>query len=205
MARTGRPRTFDRDVAITQAMHLFWQHGYEGASLDRLRLAMGGISSASFYAAFGSKELLFREALDRYLDRHGGVVAALRDRSLPPRDRLERALLASVEVQTEASHPAGCMIALSATIVSEAGATLQALTTAHRNETRAALADCIADGVSGGALGAATPTTTLVALFDAILLGASIQARDGVPAASIRAAVRAAMASWDAFGAAPKG
>ena len=24
MAQMGRPRTFDRDAAITQAMHLFW-------------------------------------------------------------------------------------------------------------------------------------------------------------------------------------
>lgn len=198
MARTGRPRAFDRDTAVTNAMHLFWQHGYEGASLDGLRLAMGGISSASFYAAFGSKELLFRETLQRYLDRHGGVVAALRNTNLPARERLEDALLGSVDVQTETTHPSGCMITLSATIVSEAGANLQALTTAYRGETRAALTDCITDGVSSGALSPAADVAALVSLFDALLLGISIQTRDGVSAASIRASVRLAMASWDA-------
>lgn len=198
MARTGRPRAFDRDSAVTNAMHLFWQHGYEGASLDRLRLAMGGISSASFYAAFGSKELLFRETLQRYLDKHGGVVAALRNTGLPARERLEGALLGSVDVQTETTHPSGCMITLSATIVSQAGATLQALTAAYRDETRVALSDCIADGISSGALSPKADIAALVSLFDALLLGISIQARDGVAVASIRAAVQLAMASWDA-------
>ncbi|WP_202048830.1 TetR/AcrR family transcriptional regulator [Neorhizobium sp. AL 9.2.2] len=179
-------------------MLLFWQHGYEGASTDRLRIAMGGISSASFYAAFGSKERLFRESLQRYMDMHGGVVVALRDTSLPPRERLEQALLASVTVQTETSHPSGCMLTLSATILSEAGATLQALTGGHRDETRRAIADCIADGVSSGALSVVTDVSSLVSLYDAILLGVSIQARDGVSVASIRGAVRSAMASWDA-------
>lgn len=198
MARTGRPRRFDRDDAVTRAMHLFWQHGYEGASTDRLRLAMGGISSASFYAAFGSKELLFRESLQRYLEQHGGVVAALRDISFPARDRLKQALLASVTVQTETSHPSGCMVTLSATVLSEAGVTLQALTAGYREETRRAIADCISDGVSSGALSAATDVSALASLYDAILLGVSIQARDGVSVASIRGAVMSAMASWDA-------
>ena len=58
-------------------MHLFWEHGYEGASLLTLREAMGDISSASFYAAFGSKEALYRETLARYLAVHGGIVGAL--------------------------------------------------------------------------------------------------------------------------------
>ncbi len=61
----GRPRSFDRDDAIETAMHLFWRHGYEGASLAMLTEAIG-IAAPSLYAAFGSKAGLYREALDRY-------------------------------------------------------------------------------------------------------------------------------------------
>jgi AcrR family transcriptional regulator len=55
MATRGRPRTFDRDDALRRAMTVFWARGYEGATLDELKEAMGGITSPSFYAAFGSK------------------------------------------------------------------------------------------------------------------------------------------------------
>ena len=49
MAQMGRPRTFDRDAAITQAMHLFWEHGYDSTSLSQLKANMGsGISAPSF-------------------------------------------------------------------------------------------------------------------------------------------------------------
>ncbi len=47
-------------------MELFWALGYEGTTLTDLQQAMGGISAPSFYAAFGSKEQLFREAVEFY-------------------------------------------------------------------------------------------------------------------------------------------
>jgi len=51
---------------LRQAMQVFWARGYEGATLNELQEAMGGIGPTSFYAAFGSKEELFREAVELY-------------------------------------------------------------------------------------------------------------------------------------------
>lgn len=203
MARAGRPRGFDRDAAIGSAMLLFWERGYDRASLDELRHAIGGdkaISSASFYAAFGSKEALYRAALARYLDLHGGMVGMLRDAGQAPRARLERALRASIAVQGDASHPLGCMLTLSAPICPEAGEGVQPLAAAGRGVTRAALRDCLMAGVEAGALRPDADLEGLVALFDGFLLGVSIQVCDGVPQAAIEAAVNCAMAAWDAYG-----
>ena len=61
----GRPTNFDRSVALQQAMKLFWERGYEGASFDELTAAMG-ISASSFYNSFGSKERLYQEATEAY-------------------------------------------------------------------------------------------------------------------------------------------
>jgi AcrR family transcriptional regulator len=63
----GRPREFDTDEALDKAMMVFWQQGFEGASLSDLTEAMG-ISRPSLYAAFGNKEELFRRALGRYVE-----------------------------------------------------------------------------------------------------------------------------------------
>jgi TetR/AcrR family transcriptional repressor for divergent bdcA len=198
MARTGRPRAFDRDDAVTHAMHLFWEHGFEGVSLDQLRRSMGGISSASFYAAFGSKEALYREALDKYLDTHGAVMKVLHDPSLAPRQRLEQALRESAKMQTASNHPTGCMVALSSTIGSEGGASVQALTVAERSANREAIRACVRSAIDDGTLRRDINPDGLAALFEGLLVGLSIQARDGVSTEDLDAAVSQALNAWDA-------
>jgi len=198
MARTGRPRGFDRDKAVTEAMHLFWEHGFEGTSLDQLRRAMGGISSASFYAAFGSKEALYRETLDAYRRGHGMVMAALRDENLSPRARLEQALRRSAVMQTEADHPTGCMVTLSATICSADASVVRSLTAAERAANREAIRACVDTAIADGTLRSGTDPVGLAALFDGLLVGLSIQARDGVSGEQLDAAVTQVLRAWDA-------
>ena len=64
-ATKGRPREFDLDEALAAALRVFWQRGYEAASMADLTAAMG-ITKPSLYAAFGNKESLFKKALDLY-------------------------------------------------------------------------------------------------------------------------------------------
>src|SRR5680860_1641617 len=71
----GRPRTVNKDQALDQALDVFWRKGYEGASICDLTAAMG-INPPSLYAAFGNKEALFRQALDRYAETKGAFVRA---------------------------------------------------------------------------------------------------------------------------------
>lgn len=65
--KMGRPREFVEDNALIAAMNVFWEKGYDGASLKHLIKAMG-ISGPSIYATFGDKRELFLKAIDRYAD-----------------------------------------------------------------------------------------------------------------------------------------
>ncbi len=198
MARTGRPREFDKDEAVGQAMRLFWQHGYEATSLSNLKDAMGGISSASFYAAFRSKEELFREVLDLYLQTHGRVTAPLLDLTLKPRHAVERTLRDSVRMQTDEAHPLGCLVILSAAVGALENRHLQTGLAAERKRNREAFRACIARAIDNGELRDDMDADALAVLLDTFLVGLATEARDGVPLAMLDAGVSAVMGAWDA-------
>ncbi|MCR2807593.1 TetR/AcrR family transcriptional regulator [Paenibacillus soyae] len=61
----ARPREFDEREALTAAMQVFWEKGYEATSIGDLTARMN-IQRPSLYAAFGGKEELFEAALRAY-------------------------------------------------------------------------------------------------------------------------------------------
>src|SRR3954463_13199827 len=104
----GRPREFDAEKALDAALLLFWQRGYEGTSLAELSEKMG-INMPSLYAAFGSKELLFRKALDRYVERPASYLPkALKEPTA--RQVVEKLLFGAIEMVVHRGHPDGCLL-----------------------------------------------------------------------------------------------
>jgi len=61
----ARPREFETEAALDRAMGLFWDLGYEEASLARLLKAMR-ITRGSFYKAFKDKHAVYLSTLERY-------------------------------------------------------------------------------------------------------------------------------------------
>jgi len=70
----ARPREFDVEDAVCGAMDVFWEHGYEGASLPDLLAGMG-LTRGSLYKAFTDKKSLYLVVLERY--EHDYVVPAV--------------------------------------------------------------------------------------------------------------------------------
>ena len=199
MARTGRPRNFDRDDAVEQAMQLFWQHGYDSTSLALLKAQLGGgISAPSFYAAFGSKETLFDECVQRYLETFAQVTQCLWDENLPPRQAIETALRQSARMQCEDGHPKGCMVTLGVMSAPslENARVVEALTRS-RARTRAGILACVKRGMSSGELPANTVAPALATVFDSFLQGISILARDDTSIEVIDAAITLVLMTWD--------
>ncbi len=61
----ARKATFDRDDILMRARDLFWRKGYHATSLKDLEQVLE-LKPGSIYAAFGSKEALFSDALRVY-------------------------------------------------------------------------------------------------------------------------------------------
>ncbi|EFH7886076.1 MULTISPECIES: TetR/AcrR family transcriptional regulator [Enterobacteriaceae] len=199
MGAMGRPRTFDREKAIEDAMYLFWQHGYESTSLAQLKAGIrNGISAPSFYAAFGSKEALFQECVQRYLATFGQVTNALWDNTLPAREALEVTLRSSAEMQCEPGHPSGCMVGLgSLSATSAQHASVAEPLIRSRDITREGITATIQRGIDRGELSNNTDIIALAGSFSTFLFGLSIQARDGATLEEFNSAISLMMRLWD--------
>ncbi|UNS97298.1 TetR/AcrR family transcriptional regulator [Streptomyces tubbatahanensis] len=195
-AGRGRPRAFDRDAALERAMRVFWERGYEAASLAELTGAMG-IRPPSLYAAFGSKEQLFREAVELYGRTEGGVTArALREEGTA-REAIGEVLRGNACAYTEPGSPRGCMVVLSATTCAPEHETVRTLLCDDRRVMERSLRDRIDRGVAEGDVPAGADTRSLAAFYATVLFGLSVQARDGATRDDLLAVAHAAMASWD--------
>ncbi|WP_372747152.1 TetR/AcrR family transcriptional regulator, partial [Litorivivens sp.] len=112
-ARRGRPRAFDREAALEKAMQAFWARGYDGTSMAQLVEAMG-INSPSIYAAFGSKEGLFFEAVELYISSEVGPVWRVLEEAGDTASAIQAMLFALIDVFFATEPSRGCLIGLGA-------------------------------------------------------------------------------------------
>jgi AcrR family transcriptional regulator len=195
MAARGRPRSFDREGALQRAMEVFWRHGYEGTSLSQLTTAMG-ISAPSLYAAFGSKETLFREAVELYEASEGALALGALE-APTAREAVESMLRGNVADYTDPGKPPGCMIVLAATTGTVGNEGVRDFLAGQRRAGEEALRRRLQRGVDDGDLPPGTDAAALAAFVTTVQQGLSIQARDGAPRATLDAIVDQALAVWD--------
>jgi AcrR family transcriptional regulator len=197
MAERGRPRSFERTKALDRAIEVFWARGYAGASISELTAAMG-INSPSLYAAFGSKEALFREAVSVYAaTATARTLAALEAPSA--RESIAAMLLAAAEGCVVPGKPSGCLIALGAVNGGPDSDAMQQLLSERRRLTTATIRNRLQRGIADGQLPVGVDVDGVAAYFSAIINGLSIEARDGATIDALRRVVDNAMAGWDAL------
>jgi AcrR family transcriptional regulator len=175
----GRPREFDRDDALERMQATFWAHGYEGASMADLVDATG-LASARLYAAFGSKEAMFRAAIERYEREEGGFADRALAEEPTVRRAFERMLREAVDVYTD-PHPRGCMVVSAAATYSVANDRVRDWLERHRRGRTDSIVERVRTAVADGELPPATDAQALGDAVAALLHGLSVQARDGVP------------------------
>jgi len=109
----GRPREFDLDRALDQAIRVFREHGYHATSIGDLAQAMG-LACGSIYKAFRDKRAIFLAALDRYGLLRNAQVARIANAVGPARDRLRDVLTFYAESSRGIEGRRGCMVVGSA-------------------------------------------------------------------------------------------
>ncbi len=194
--RMGRPRSFCTETALDRAMTVFWRNGYEGSSLHDLTEAMG-IGAPSLYAAFGSKEGLFRAVLDRYDARRKGFMDGVL--AAPTPRAVAQAFLdgvAEFASDTSGRNPPGCLLVQSGLSCSDQ--VIPDMLAEHRAEKERALRDRFARDRDDGKLPAGVDPSTLASYLVAMANGMQVQAAAGASAAELRKIAAFALAAMPA-------
>jgi AcrR family transcriptional regulator len=195
MTVIGRPRGFDRDAALEAAMYLFWRKGFAATSMNDLCDAMG-LNSPSIYAAFGSKEALYLEAVEQYVRIHGPPIWSKLAEGPTARVGIENLLIAAAEsLPKSRATPAGCMATLAA-VCDEWPAAIARVVRKVRLEMLGMLRSRLETAVAKGELPTSTDVDGLSRFYLSAYQGMAIQARDGATQAELRAVAAAAMAAW---------
>lgn len=194
----GRPRSFDRKTALVRATRLFWMKGFEATSIADLTEAMG-IGAPSLYAAFGSKEALYVEALHYYVASYERFSWARFEAAATAREAVESYLLDSAAALTGSfdDMPQGCMVTLSS-VGSEGHTELGELVRSERAAPFDRLKARLVRALAEGELQAAVDVHALARFVHTVQSGMSILARDGTSRAELEAVAQTAMLGWDA-------
>jgi AcrR family transcriptional regulator len=192
----GRPRAFDIDQALDEALHVFWEKGYEGTSIADLTEAMG-INPPSLYAAFGNKETLFKKVLDRYEARRDEIFeeAFAAPTAL---EAIERLLESVAERLSGKDGPAGCLMVQAALCGGEECDSVRKDLAARRAQGEVLIRKRLERGKKEGDLPKGTDVASLARYLATVMQGMAVQAAGGASRKELRAIVGTALGAWPA-------
>lgn len=191
----SRPRTFVEEKALQNAMFAFWEYGYEGASLNVLMKATG-MGKTSLYRTFGSKEELFRRALELYhSDYLEFRVEALKETT--PKRIAEKLLYGLATLHTGKTTPPGCLETNGALACGPDNTPIREELARNRDEIWPALRERLRETNANGPLPRGLDADATAALLATLIQGMAVQAKSGHSRAELEGTVRAALSLWD--------
>lgn len=196
LKRRGRPPAFNHEEALEKAMQTFWTFGYEGTSMAALIEAMD-MNKPSIYAAFGNKEALFNQALDKYVT---GPSAFVKEAMAEPTSYLvaKTFLTKAVELLTQHQNPRGCMIVQGALSCGPEAEMMQKKLIAYRANMEESIKKRFDLAKDNRDLPEDTNTTALAKYVATIHQGISVQASSGASKDALMDIIDIAMQNWPA-------
>lgn len=191
----GRPRVFDKTRALKAALILFWRQGYEGSSIAQLTKAMK-ITAPSLYAAFGSKEQLYREVLDLYISTQGDTLARSLGEPGSARIAIGHMLTEAATQFSRSAWPKGCLVSNGAIRCAKGNQAAVKATATLRSLGQDAIRQRIDRAIIDGELTAGTDAVELAAFYASVIHGMSVQAVDGATREQLIRIGEYAIAAW---------
>ncbi|KUM04316.1 TetR family transcriptional regulator [Chromobacterium sp. F49] len=173
-------------------MRVFWAKGYDATQLAELTKVMN-IKPPSFYAAFRSKEAIFREAVELYLHSEGSASMRALASAATTAEAIHGMLLASVDTVLASPGANGCLLILGLVNCEPDNVALQDYLRQIRQHTIQLIQSRLEDGVGKGELPADADCKQLANFYFTVIQGISLQARDGADRASLIDTVKLAM------------
>ncbi|WNV08358.1 TetR/AcrR family transcriptional regulator [Tardiphaga sp. 709] len=191
--RRGRPRAYEPDVAIGQALALFRKGGYAATSLDDLS-EVTGMNRPSLYGAFGDKRALYIKSYQRYRDDYTVRVIEIFKADIDIRERLRRFFDAALDIYLTGEEPRGCFTVM--TVASDAIADPDIRELVYRGfaDVDDAFGWCFRTALTRGEMPDTVDVAALSQMASAILFSLSIRARAGVLRTELNAIVKGAIA-----------
>jgi AcrR family transcriptional regulator len=191
--RRGRPRAYEPEVALGQALALFRKDGFAATSLDDLSAATG-MNRPSLYGAFGDKRELYIKAYQRYREDYGATVVEIFKADLPIRERLRQFYDAALDIYLLGGEgPRGCFTVM--TVASDAivDPEIRAMVLEGFQDLDKAFAWCFRTAVEKGELPKSVDIAVLAQMASATLYSLAIRARAGIPRKQLEAIVKGAV------------
>jgi AcrR family transcriptional regulator len=192
--RRGRPRAYQPDIALGQALKLFRQSGFAATSLDDLSAATG-MNRPSLYAAFGDKRELYIKSHARYLADARAAMGDIFREEMPIRERLARIYAASLDLYFAGTlEPRGCFTVMTAASEAVADPEIREMVLEGFAGLDRAFESCFRRAKEKGELPPSSNPTALAQIASATLHTIAIRSRAKVPRAELEAIVKGAIA-----------
>jgi TetR/AcrR family transcriptional repressor of nem operon len=192
----ARPKSFDRDWLLDQAMDVFWAKGYEATSIQDLVDATG-INRGSLYATFADKSALYRAALERYCAKVLAPRLADLDRDRPVKDAVRRLFERLVCDAVENGDRRGCMVANAAVELGGDDAAVGECICSNLNQVEARLQAALARAQQAGELPVDRDCAALARFLVNSLHGLRVTARTTDDPAVLRQIIDLSLAALD--------